>query len=60
MNTGFANDAKNETRIKGEWAYNVFVHTRSTEEFIIAQNCNADGLLQKHFDKKLKYTKQID
>jgi len=39
-------------------AYNVLVHARSTEEFIIARNRNAEFLLQKCFDTKLKYTEQ--
>lgn len=50
MNTGLANDLKNETRIKGELAYNVLVDARSTKEFIITRNCNGDSLLQKYFD----------
>jgi len=39
-------------------AYNVLVHTRSTEEYIIARNRNADRLMQECFDTKLKDTEQ--
>ncbi len=53
-------DAAHHTQFpkRARVAYNVLVHARKTEEFIIARNRNADILLQKCFDIRIQNTKQ--